>query len=204
MRTPKIEALYRLINWYNKENIGYKLQKLELDTSNLNKNSWLSGFVEADGSFYLNWNESKKSKSIPLKPINFIYYLRLSQRQFYVRKKDPNILESNFFILDKIAKYLDTIVISIFRKRNKYEERGYLIRTDKLESKEKMFTYFNNYPLFGYKRFAQINLVNIHELVKNSQHKTEDGKLKLIKYTNLMKYDITRDTWSHLNKFYKI
>lgn len=106
--------------------------------------------------------------------------------------------------MDEIAKYLNTTVISIFRKRNKYEEIGFLIRTDKLESKEKIFTYFKDYPLFGYKHFAEINLANIHELIKNSQHKTEKGKLKLIKYTNLMKYDLTRDIWDHLKKFYMI
>lgn len=131
---------------------------------------------------------------MPLRPIYFIYYLRLSQRQFYTRIIDPNISESNFKIMDEIAKYLHTIVISVYRKINKYEEKGYLIRTDKLESKEKMFSYFNNYPLFGYKYFAQINLANIHDLIKNSQHKTEKGKLKLIKYTNLMKYESIRDT----------
>lgn len=139
-----------------------------------------------------------------LKPINSIYYLRLSQRQFYTRKIDPHISESNFNIMDEIAKYLNSIVISIFRKRNKYEERGYLIRTDILESKEKMFTYFKKYPLFGYKHFALINLANIHKLIKNFQYKTEEGKLKFIKYTSLMKYDPTRDVWNHLNKFYKI
>jgi len=202
--TPKIEAIHRLIDWCNNENDNYQIQKLELDVSSIDKNSWLSGFIEADDSFYLKWNENEKSKSMPLRPIYFIYYLRLSQRQFYTRIIDPNISESNFKIMDEIAKYLHTIVISVYRKINKYEEKGYLIRTDKLESKEKMFSYFNNYPLFGYKYFAQINLANIHDLIKNSQHKTEKGKLKLIKYTNLMKYEFIRDTWDHLNKFYKI
>lgn len=39
MRTPKIEALHRLIDWYNNENIGHQLQILELDISAIYKNS---------------------------------------------------------------------------------------------------------------------------------------------------------------------
>jgi hypothetical protein len=52
-----------------------------------------------------------------------------------------------------------------------------------------MFAYFNKYPLFGYKYFAEPNLAKTHLLLKNSQHKTEVGKLKLIEYIKLMKYD---------------
>ena len=51
MRTPKIEALHRLINWYNK-NYGLQIPLLYLDTSPLINNSWLSGFFDAVGSFY--------------------------------------------------------------------------------------------------------------------------------------------------------
>ena len=46
---------------------------LGLDNSSLISNSWLSGFFDADGSFYLNW--SKNEKDIV---INLQYYLRMS------------------------------------------------------------------------------------------------------------------------------
>jgi len=50
MRTPKIEALHRVINWLNlKRNCSIPL--LGLDNTPLNNSSWLAGMLEQDGSF---------------------------------------------------------------------------------------------------------------------------------------------------------
>jgi len=52
MRTPKIEALHRLITRLN-SNHNTNIPLLGIDTTSLNKSSWLSGILDADGSFYL-------------------------------------------------------------------------------------------------------------------------------------------------------
>src|SRR5690606_6903578 len=56
MRTPKIEALHRAINWYNAYNqtnqnnilkndeLDFNINLLPLDKSPINSNSWLAGF----------------------------------------------------------------------------------------------------------------------------------------------------------------
>lgn len=206
MRTPKIESLHRLIDWFNNENIKNKnydyIKKFTLDKSSISDNSWLSGFIDADGNFYLNWKVSKKSKSIHLRPINIIYYLRLSQKQMYTRKVDPSISISYFDIMNIIAVYLKTSVLNIERKKTNYIEKGYLIKTDKIESKEQIFAYLNKYPLFGYKYFSQLNIEKIHNLIKESYHKTEEGKNKFIEYSDYKKYDSL--SWNHLDNFYSI
>jgi hypothetical protein len=54
MRTPKIEALHRLMKWLN--NRPDQIENcplLPLDNSPILANTWLSGFIEADGSFYV-------------------------------------------------------------------------------------------------------------------------------------------------------
>jgi LAGLIDADG endonuclease len=201
MRTPKNEALYRLINYLN-FNRDLKLIKYEIDRSNILNNSWLSGFLEADGSFYLNFKLSQNPRYYNTSIINIIYYMRLSQRQFYTRKIDSSIKLSYFEIMNEIAKSLDTSVIIITRKRINYEEHGYLVRTDKIISKNKMFSYLDRFPLFGYKYFIHKNLGFIHLLVRNKEYKTEKGKLKFIKYHEMMKYDSTKDNWNHLSQFY--
>jgi hypothetical protein len=200
MRTPKIEALHRIIQWFNNDNSDYKIKPLYLDTSPLNNNSWLGGFIEADGNFYLNWKLSEKFHNENIIPV--IYYLRLSQRQIYNRKIDPKIKISNFDIMFKISEFLKTSVISLNRKRINYEENAYLIKTDKIESKNVIFAYLNKYPLFGYKYFAHLNLGMIHNLIIKSEHKTKIGKLKFLEYANLMKYKSEIHNSEHLNKFY--
>ena len=200
MRTPKIEAMHRIIQWFNNENSDYDIKPLDIDITPIDQNSWLSGFIEADGNFYLNWKYSKKlpNKNI----ISVIYYLRLQQRQIYDRKIDPSIKESYYNIMLKIASFLKTSVIFVKRKRTIFKENFYLVRTDKIESKNMIFIYLNKYPLFGYKYFAHANLYMIHNLVIKSDHKTKIGKLQFLKYTNSMKYNSEIHKWEHLNKFY--
>ncbi len=49
LRTPKIVQLYNLIDWMNK-NHSSNIIKLPLKKGNFNKDSWLAGFVDAEGS----------------------------------------------------------------------------------------------------------------------------------------------------------
>ena len=200
MRTPKIEALHRIIQWFYNESSDYQIKPLGLDNSILEHNSWMAGFIKADGNFYLNWKLSEKSLNKDI--ISVIYYFILSQRQIYSRKIDPNIKKSNFDIMFKISEFLKTSVISLNRKRINYEENAYLIKTDKIESKNAIFAYLNKYPLYGYKYFAHLNLDMIHNLIIKSEHKRKRGKLKFLEYANLMKYNSEIHNWEHLNKFY--
>lgn len=80
MRTPKMEALHRLIEWFNNK-YDTNIPLLGMDTEPLNNSSWLSGFLEADGSFYFNYKLNKDGI-----PIGIVYYLRISQKQtFWLR-----------------------------------------------------------------------------------------------------------------------
>lgn len=50
LRRPKIHQLHNLIDWLNK-NHSTNISKLPLKDSSLSENSWLSGFIDSDGSF---------------------------------------------------------------------------------------------------------------------------------------------------------
>jgi len=203
MRTPKIESLHRLIDWFNLSK-GTKLVKCDIDKSDILNNSWFSGFLETDGNFYLNFKINKDLSHNGFKIKDIVYYMRLSQRQNYTRKVNSIVHLSYLEIMNKIAKALNTSVINIYRDRIKYEEHSYLIRTDKIKSKNKIFSYLNKFPLFGYKYFAHKNLESIHILVKNKEYKLKYGKLKFIKLYERIKDDPNRDYWNHLDKFYNI
>jgi hypothetical protein len=95
MRTPKIEALYRLIDWLNVRFISAsfhklpnnksKIIKLDLDSSPLGNSSWLSGFIEADGNFYCLFKINSKGLAVRLS-----HYMRITQKRHYT--KNSNIL----------------------------------------------------------------------------------------------------------------
>jgi hypothetical protein len=74
--TPKIEALHRLIAFINSKH-QTNIPFLDLDTTPLKDSSWLSGMLDADGSFYLTWKLNKKKRYTYR---NYLLgYLRLSQ-----------------------------------------------------------------------------------------------------------------------------
>jgi hypothetical protein len=96
--------------------------------------------------------------------------------------------------MEGIAKLLKTKVTEINRDKGNYEEKAFQVRTDTIESKIQIFDYLGKYPLFGYKYYSQINLDKIHKLILNKEHKTVEGRNKLIEYSNLMKYDENKHT----------
>ena len=68
MRTPKIEALHRAINWYN-EFLGMNIKPLGLDLSPVDSNAWLAGFSDADGNFSITLTDRKKKGGITSKRV---------------------------------------------------------------------------------------------------------------------------------------
>lgn len=50
MRGPKIHQCIRLIEYINKKSPELNITAMPSDTTQLGQNSWLAGFIEADGS----------------------------------------------------------------------------------------------------------------------------------------------------------
>jgi len=97
MRTPKIESLHRIIKWCNNK-WSLKIPLLGINITPLQSNAWLSGILDADGSFYLNWLYDKSGF-----PTSLQYYVRISQREVYTSHSN-NI--SNIKFMSNIATFL--------------------------------------------------------------------------------------------------
>ena len=79
MRTPKIEALFRLVDWLNaRSKSNVKLLKIGLDNSPLGSNPWLTGFIESDGNFYCGFDLSQDGIAKTVK-----CYMRIIQKRLY-------------------------------------------------------------------------------------------------------------------------
>lgn len=155
MRTPKIEALYRIIDWFNnRPNQKVPILKLDRDTSNIGNNAWLSGFLEADGNFYsvFSVNSSGIANSIR-------YYMRISQRADYLRKNDITQTKVSCLpIMTEIANFLNVSKVnSISRIKPNYTEEVYEVRTVKRFSCEILINYLSKHPLYGSKHLDFFN-----------------------------------------------
>lgn len=152
MRTPKIEALHRAIDWLNKyENT--KLIKQDLDKSDINSNSWLAGFTDGDGNFSINLVDRKKRGLVTTKRVQAFF--RIELRQNYHRET-LSTLEgtSYFFILNKIATYLNVNLYSRTREKDSKIFHSFMVISHNTNSHKNVIEYFDKFPLYSGKYMA--------------------------------------------------
>jgi len=178
-RTPKVEALHRLISWLNASGKFPLIEALPLDTSPINSNAWLAGFIEADGSFLITYllNTSGLAYGVDLT-------MRLSQRQEYHR---PSILGTSYLaIITAIAAMFRINVIEYNRNRVVRIESGYLLRVGSLASRSLLINYLDKYPLLSSKRLDYFDWRTAHYLVCSKLYRTSGGTSQLIELKNSM------------------
>jgi len=188
MRTPKIYQLYNLIDWLN-NNHGNNIIKLSIKDGPLNNNSWLSGFVDADSSFsvqYTKLENNVKKRKISCKMI-------IEQRVL-----DPITNEDYNKSLIIIANFLNCKLLTKLQSstNNKY----YTLAASSKNSLEIMIKYFDLHPLYSSKYLDYRDWRKIALLILENKHYTEKG----INETNSVRISMNRNrtyfNWDHLDK----
>ena len=187
MRTPKIQSLYKLIEWLNNSK-NTNFVKKPLNNSPLACNAWLSGFLEADGSFQVRTTLSGKYPRSECK-------LEISQRQ-----TDHNG-NSNLQFLEKIAEFFLTKVKSIRQDRPNPE---YRVRTTSLQANIILCQYLDNYPLFGTKYLDAKDWMKVVSMFEKGEHKGKTGIEKIVQIKSNMNDKRTIFIWDHLQDFYNL
>jgi hypothetical protein len=188
MKTPKINSLYKLIDWLNNKNPNLNLTKLPLNTDPLNNDAWLSGMIESDGHFSVRTTMTGKYPKIECK-------FELSQRQ-----KD-HLGYSNELFLTNIAKFLNVPLKNI---RENTSHPQYRLRTMSLETNLMLVNYLNEYPLFGSKFLDYNNWKEILNLINPKFKYSQENIDKVLNLKSEMNDRRTILTWNHLNKFYNL
>jgi hypothetical protein len=152
MRTPKIEALHRAINWLN-EFHKCNIPCLNLDLSPIDSNAWLSGFTDGDGNFSINLIDRKKKGQITSKRVQTFF--RIELRQTYHRDVSIEQGGSSYFnILNKIASYLNVNLLTRTREKDNKLFYAFICISHSRASHAKVIDYFHRYPLFSSKYLA--------------------------------------------------
>ena len=185
MRTPKINSLYKLIDFYQ-GNIN--IEKKPLNNKSLESDAWLSGFLEADVSFQVRSTLSRKYPKFECK-------LEISQIQ------TDNKGFSNKEFLNEIADLFNTEVKETRLNRSTPE---YRVRTTNLQGNNQAKNYLIKYPLFGTKYLDSIDWIKVVDLFNNGKHKTELDKENILNIKSNMNDKRTVFTWDHLQNFYKL
>lgn len=212
MRTPKIEAMRRAIDWLNKyiiKNANSKLpstitilSKIKnlnckpLDTSSIDQNSWLSGFTDSDGNFSINIHKRSNRNSTRVQ----LYY-RLEIRQNY-HKTDSNGLKVSYFpIMSQIGLYFGVTLYSRARSINDKIYYSFIVNAQNSYSKSKVLDYFSKYPILSSKYLDYNDWVYVLEL-QNSNKITTSYLDKAILIRKNFNSTRTTFSWDHLNDCY--
>ena len=187
MRTPKIIALYRLIDWLNIR-FDLNIVKKDKDTSNIDSNSWFAGFIDAYGHFSVRTTTVSKYPKIECK-------FELTQRQ-----NDHNN-ENNYEFWNLIANFLFTTVKEIRVDQPKPE---YRVRTTSLKGNLILIKYMENYPLFSSKYLNYQDWRKVLEYFENKNHTNPESIKTIIEIKSKMNNKRTEFNWNHLSKLYNL
>lgn len=194
MRTPKVEALNRLIDWLNNKNADKTpIVCLGLDLSSLDSNSWFAGFSDADSYFQVSLTENKELRTI--KRIKCFYRLEIQQNYHGELESYKNIMES-------ISKFLQTNLLTRQRIINNKEYFSYMVITSSNATNLLVDNYFKKYPMFSSKQLNYLEWSKVLHLKLNKKHLIRSGALMCLEAKNNMNRKRTTWNWDHLKNFY--
>ena len=178
MRTPKIEALHRAIRWINEKD-NSKIPLLNLNSSSLESNSWLSGFVDADGCFAITVYDRKKNGVFLRTSVQTSF--RLEVKQNYSREVTLEQGGSSFFhIMSEIASFF---TVNLYSRTRKTEDKTFYVFVavaQNYRSLEILRKYFENYPIYSSKYLAYKDWCLVQDLHKGSLNKDKLEKIKFL------------------------
>jgi hypothetical protein len=136
IRGSKNSQLILLIEFLNKKKL-FNIKPLGLDKTSLEKNNWLTGFIEADGCFSVNVNKTSKGKNP-----------RISVKFELVQIQITHYGFDTFPLLKLVADMLE-VNVKPLRLHTKFPQ--YRITTSSYKTNANLINYLEKFPLKGTK-----------------------------------------------------
>jgi hypothetical protein len=189
MRTPKVYNLYKLIDFLNVKYPDLHIMKKDKDVSPINSNSWFSGFIDADGHFYVNYNLKHSSRyALSCK----FFLIQSTVDKWGYDKKD---------IMDIISSFLNVKVALKTNEKIK-GKMAYSITTNSLNNNLILIEYLDKYSLFSSKYLNYLDWKSVVNIISSKEHKTIEGKEKIFKFKSQMNNQRTFFCWDNLRSFH--
>lgn len=202
MKTPKIHSFARLIDWTNDELTNDQIPLKPLNTEPLNSTSWLSGLIEADGSFRVRATEPDLVNNTPLfhpnqkkistdyARVECVFEFELAQTTFLGHSTK-----------DCLLSLADLFKSSVKETKTGTKHPKYRVKTTSLAGNMEIEKYLEKFPLFGKKHLDFKDWSQVLQSFKEKQ--SNDKKLKIAKEMRGRMNDNRKEfTWNHLQNFY--
>ena len=187
-RTPKINALHKLIDFLNEK--GDNIVKFPLDNSPIDSNAWLAGFIDSDGSFSIKGFSSANLRTY----LGFQFYL--GQR---VKDVSGESLEK---VMQTLGDFLKTKLITRTFSGGSFQQ--FVVNTSSKESNLILVNYLNTYPLLSSKYLDYKDWEKALNFYLKKLHRDPEHLEKIRSLKEKMNTGRTEFNWSHLeNSIYK-
>lgn len=187
LRTPKINQIYLLIDWLN-QNHSLSIEKLPIKLESLAKDSWLAGFLDAEGSFSI---QHTKIKNGALKN-KVSCRLRVEQRMV-----DPISSVSYYYILLEISNFLACNLLT--RKQLLRNREYYTITASSKKSLFVIISYLNTFPLWSSKYLDYKDWSLAAELLVKDLHTSDESIVSIDTIKTSINKNRSFFNWDHLN-----
>jgi len=179
-----------LINWLNNE-FDYNIPIYNINTEDLSKDGWFSGFFDADGGFKIRYTE----KIINTITSKITRKGRIEVRIALEQRKHLNNLPYRP-IMEMILKFFN---ITNDLNTSIHQNREYwIIEVTSLSKLQYLINYLNEYPLLTAKRNDYNDWLIVYNNMLNKTHLTESGKLTIKEIKNNMNKKRKIFNWDHL------
>lgn len=190
LRTPKNIRFNQLIEFLN-DKYNLSIKESSLNRSDLYSNSWLTGFIEADGHFGVKLAKRNSTRSLSSTTIselnkadriitkNISLVFRLDQRAH-----DIPTNSSMKPLMEDLAHQLDCNLLTFTNIQSRKTNGVIKVYSISLTSPKKLLPlieYFNKYKLLGNKYKDFKDWEKIYYMVISKKHLTNTGYLEILK-----------------------
>lgn len=213
LRTPKIIKFNELIVWLNNK-YSYNIPIHSPDTSDLNENGWLAGFIDADGGFKVRFSE----KLVCENTSKVLRKGRIEVRFVLEQRKNLNVgvlafglagaeCQNNLYSYEAIMLLIYSffgLSTNLRQSTHNVDKTYFIVEVASLTKLNILIQYLKTYPLLTAKRNDFDDWVNVYKLMLDDKHLTDSGKLLIKQIKSNMNRNRGVFNWDHLNYLNKV
>lgn len=174
-RTPKIHAFTNCVKWLNEQTVYPIIIPEGLSTASIEKDAWLSGMMDSDGSFKITYRMSETSH----RAVDVRLSMLLTQlHKYHVENTEHG--DDYVPVMLIIAKALKGNLIRRTRDRGVRTESNVGVYVKSLPSRLLLIQYLHEFPMKSSKHNDSVDWIKAHELVVSKQVRTPEGTDKPI------------------------
>jgi hypothetical protein len=192
IRSPKLFQFHQLVGYLKKIFPDVPLVKHSVDCSHLSENSWLAGFIDADGGFKIRYTEGSVNQLTGRRTKERIALsFKIEQRKFHKHTNEP--FEP---LMKDIANFFSVRLSSVKHHDTEY----WCVELNSFMRMQTLLQYLRTYVLWTSKRQSFEDFCKAFHLIQRKEHLRAEGKKAILHLKKSINKKRTLFCWDHLHE----